>query len=173
MSNVYVVGDLTTNSSSSSNNKNVGTIFGNGSVSKDDKLKNFYAKAKITGFYSTGLFAGYNSFYTWNSYHTSVDNLYIDLYTDATDIDDNRTGATSDIYSNYYGSLGSSPNKKDFKLAQQYDFSQVNGMWFRDTLKFDNNWKFANGVYPKLYKVLPNGSTTSELLEGQKDISIK
>ena len=46
-------------------------------------------------------------------------------------------------------------------------------MWFRDKLRLGDSWMYSSGYYPKLYKVLPNGSVSNELVNGQKDIAIK
>ena len=164
--NIYSLGSI------KANNKNkyyVGALFGDYYYGYYDTgtYSNFYAKGNILGYDSINIFAGRNQ------NNGTIQNSYTNIYTDATDIDDKREDSFSNNFSKYYYCLNDSPNKKTLSIAQEYDFSQVNGMWFRDTLKLGNNWQYSNGYYPKLYKVLPNGSVSSELVEGQKDIPIK
>ena len=161
--NLFAIGNITNKASFSNYNYYYAGVFGN--LSSSNKVyKNYYVKGRITGYPKIGVFAGYNG-------HNTADNIYVDLYTDASAIKDSRN---SDVtgYSSYYANLNNSPHKQSFSLAKEYDFSQVNGMWFRDTLHLGNNWKYQNGYYPLLYKVTPAGDLKSELVEGQSNKSL-
>ena len=169
LGNVYSVGSIKSSLVKESwNYSHYGALMGYFTSSYYESTVNYYVKAVITGIPKVGLAGDYVGSWT-----DKVDNVYIDLYSDAEELTDTIYGDEIDIKNGYYASYGSSPNNPGLKHATQYDFSQVNGMWFRDTLKLGNNYKYANGLYPKLYKLLPNGSVSSELVEGQKDIPIK
>ena len=171
--NVYTVGTITNKAPKNKWYHYYGGLFGDFTAGDKVKQENYYSKVSLIGFPKVGVLAGSNNYYNYNGSKGLATNMYVDMYTDASEINDNYNNATSEFYKNYYANLNNSPNKQPFKLAQEYDFSQVNGMWFRDTLKLGNNWKYEDEYYPKLYKVLPNGSVSSELVEGQKDIPIK
>ena len=163
--NSYAVGTISNKTKLSKDPMNYfGGVLGGYSPS----MSNVYAKVNYLGYKKVGIYAG--SLTSSNEY---FNNIYVDMYTDAENVYDVSNETPSGPFTNFYGNFNNSPNKQPFKVAQEYDFSQVNGTWFRDTLKLGNSWQYSDGYYPKLYKVLPNGSVSSELVEGQKDIPIK
>ena len=170
VSNVYAVGTITSKVVKQSwSNNHYGALMGYFTGGYNDQsTHSYYVKATITGIPRVGLVG--ENIGTW---YPEYENIYVDLYSDATELTDGTYGDDASRFKGYYGSFGSSPNNPGLNYANPYDFSQVNGMWFRDTLKLGNNFKYKDGYYPQLYKLLPNGSTTSELLDGQKDITIK
>ena len=165
--NVYAVGNIKNNFTGSiSYSTNYGGLFGNLSGSTSAQNQNFYAKVRIEGLPKVSMLAG-------NNFQGKVDNIYIDMYTDASDVKDTRISSYKDkcTYTNFLGNLNNSPYKKRFTCANNYTFN-VNSNWFRDTLNLGNNFKYEDGYYPQLYKVSPSLTPTSELLEGQKKKSI-
>ena len=165
--NIFSVGTIKNNNGPSDLLANYyGGVYG---YAYDIKSSNIYVKSNIYGYPNVGIVFG-----AITNSNTS-NNIYVDMYSDASVISEYRdeTYQSTGQVKKYYANLNNSPNKKPFSVADEYDFSQVNGMWFRDTLKLGNNWQYSNGYYPKLYKVLPNGSVSSELVEGQKDIPFK
>ncbi|MCR5483628.1 MAG: hypothetical protein K6E99_04435, partial [Bacilli bacterium] len=154
-SNLFAVGNITDNNAFGSDGNHYGVLFG--STNKADD--NFYVKGNISNLKYVNLdTSGY-------------ENGYADIYSDAYQFKSYNDFSTKEPGIHY--NLNNSPNKSTINLTEEYDFSKVNGMWFRDTLKLGDNWKYSNDYYPKLYKVLPNGSISNELVEGQKDIVIK
>ncbi len=167
LSNVFVVGKITNNINKTSWGNNYSAIAGYFSSSYSDYCKNYYAKAEISGIPSVGLMGG--GIVSWTD---KYENFYVDLDTDANTVFDG-VSASSDQWDKYYYNLKNVPAEKKIDFAKAYDFTQVNDNWFKNTLNLGNSFKYESGKYPKLYKLLPNGSTTSELLDGQKDIAIK
>ncbi len=167
--NSYGIGTITNTASIKERNHDFAAFAGEYDL-HNSNTKNIYAKARITGFPQIGVFSGYSDSFDPNY---KADNLYIDMYTDASEVKDKYGAITSSNVATFYANLNSSPNKKPFEIAQEYSFNNINGIWFQNTLKLGNSWKYDNNLYPKVYKLLPNGSISSELVEGQKDIPIK
>ena len=160
--NIYTIGDLI----------NTGTrevrkydyyfgAIGNLSSSSSIYPNNIYTKGKIVGVSHMGAVTGYLG-------SSQIENIYIDINSDADEVQDARGTDEGRTITNYYTNVTGSSFTR-YK-SSPYDFSKVNGMWFRDTLKLGNYFKYQDGLYPKVYKILPNGHATSELVEGQKDI---
>ena len=168
-SNIYAVGSIINNYTGSVNyGTNYGGLFGYMAGANLAVNKNFFGRVDIIGIPNVSLFSG-------NNFSGNVDNIYVDMYTNAKDVRDVRTSSSSwgssgskVTYTNFYGNLNTSPYKKTFTKATQYNFDDVNTNWFRDTLNLGDKWYFEDGKLPLLKRVNMSGSVSDELVKGQK-----